>query len=70
MNWTPPRTSVIVASCYIQDLNISGINKPSPHVFHRALEFGIEQYFDGIRYLDIRPKKTGYGYDISIYRIL
>ena len=32
--------------------------------------FGIEKYYDGIRYLHISPKHLGYGYDISIYRIL
>ena len=32
--------------------------------------FGIEEYFDGIRYLDISSKNSGYGYNISIYRIL
>ena len=34
------------------------------------LVFGIENCFDGIRYLDISPQNSGYGYDISIYRIL
>ena len=32
--------------------------------------FGIEEYFDGIRYLDSSPKNLGYGYKISMYRIL
>ena len=38
----------------------------------QKMVFGIEEYLDGIRYLDISPKISGYGYDtsISIYRIL
>ena len=36
----------------------------------QQIVFGIENYFDGIRYLYISPKNSGYGYDISIYRIL
>ena len=36
----------------------------------QTIVFTIEKYFDGIRYLDISPKNSGCGYNISIYRIL
>ena len=35
----------------------------------KKIVFGIEEYFDGIRYLDVSPKKSGHGYNVSIYRI-
>ena len=34
----------------------------------KKIVFGIEEYFDGIRYHDVSPKKSGHGYNVSIYR--
>ena len=41
------------------------------HLTGRKIVFGIEKYFDGIRTISrYQSQKSGYGYDISIYRIL
>ena len=40
------------------------------HLTGQKLESGIEKCFDGIHYLDISRKKSGYGYDISIMSCL
>ena len=38
--------------------------------YHVRVVFGIEKYFGGILCLDMSPQNSGYGYDMSIYRIL
>ena len=38
------------------------------HLSGQTIEFDFEIYFDGIRYLDISPKISGYGYNIWILR--
>ena len=40
------------------------------HLTGQKNVFDIENFFDEIRCLDISPKNSGYGYNISIYRIL